>query len=155
MKKVNKKNGGFTLIEILVVIGIIAVLAAIVLVALNPARQFKQARNTQRTSNVTAILNAIGQHIADNKGVLTAEIDGTAGTFQDISDAGADLCDVLVPKYMPALPFDPNATTADCTTALTYDTGYEVDKDANGRITVKAIGENPDAAGNIDIVVTR
>ena len=46
----NKK--GFTLIEILVVIGIIAILAAIVVVAVNPARQFAEARNSQRQSNV-------------------------------------------------------------------------------------------------------
>lgn len=138
-----KKNQGFTLIEILVVIGIIAILAAIVIIAINPARQFAQARNTQRTANVNAILNAIGQFTADNKGVLPDEIDDTAGSFQDISDvdgADANLCDgtdsELVPTYLPAMLYDPLADVdADCSN---YDTGYTVDKDANERITVCA-----------------
>jgi prepilin-type N-terminal cleavage/methylation domain-containing protein len=50
---------GFTLIELVVVIGILAVLLTIVLVAINPARQFKQANDTKRRSDVNAILNAV------------------------------------------------------------------------------------------------
>src|ERR1700682_851650 len=73
-KTTKKLTQGFTLIEILVVIGIIAVLAAIVIIAINPARQLAQARDSQRTSNTNSILNAIGQRIADNKGIF-------AGTF--------------------------------------------------------------------------
>jgi len=97
-----KKNDGFTLIEILVVIGIIAVLAVIVLIAINPARQFAQARNTQRTSNVNAILNAIGQFTADNKGDLPTIPGG---------EINIALCNDLVPTYLPALPTDPDSAT--------------------------------------------
>lgn len=65
------RQAGFTLIEILVVLGIIAILAAIVIIAINPAKQFAQARNAQRQSNINAILNAIGQRISDNKGTFS------------------------------------------------------------------------------------
>lgn len=136
--KKNNQNG-FTLIEILVVIGIIAVLAAIVIIAINPARQFAQARNTQRTSDSAAILNAIGQNIADNKGVIPAAITTTAQEIK--KTGGADLCSALVPTYVPALAMDPSlansAGITDCTTD--YVTGYSVVKDSAGRITVKAL----------------
>src|ERR1035437_6835614 len=107
----SKRARGFTLIEILVVIGIIAILAAIVIIAINPARQFAQARDTQRTSDVSAISNAIGQYIADHKGIATTTITGP--DLKDISNAAvgdANLCVDLVPTYMAALPVDPNNT---------------------------------------------
>jgi type IV pilus assembly protein PilA len=146
-----KKNLGFTLIEILVVIGMIAILATIVLIAINPARQFRQGRDTQRTSNVNAILNAIGQYIADNKGNSPTAV---TTTKQDISTTGANLCAVLVPTYIPALPVDPTVTTGSVTNcAANYDSKYRVIKDAAGRITVSADGEEP--AGTDNIAVTR
>ncbi|MES3005821.1 MAG: type II secretion system protein [Patescibacteria group bacterium] len=142
------KNKGFTLIEVLVVMGILAILATIVLIAINPSRQFKQARDTQRTSNVNAILNAIGQYAADHKGTLPTDIDATP---TDISDTGADICENLVPTYMPALPADPNLTggamadgqitSAECSGVGVYDTNYQVSVDTDGRITVSAVSE--------------
>src|SRR6266550_314150 len=95
---------GFTLIELLVVIGILAVLLSIVLIAINPAKQFAQANNTKRRSDVNAILNAIDQYAADNKGALPAGIGATVTT---ISKTGADVCASLVTKYLAALPVDP------------------------------------------------
>lgn len=135
---------GFTLIEILVVIGIIAVLAAIVIIAINPSRQFAQARNSQRTANVQAILNAVGQRMADNKG-LFREVTDTVCT-SDIptttpvviaSTTAANLRPCLVPTYMAEIPVDP--TIGVPANGTTYNTGYTIFKDpTTGRITVTA-----------------
>src|SRR3972149_586779 len=97
-----KKNGGFTLIEILVVIGIIAILAVIVLIAINPARQFAQARDTQRTSNVNAILNAVGQYLADNKGVDVDNVIPDVGDPDVFSFIVRD-CLVMLSALAPSL----------------------------------------------------
>ena len=149
--KHTKLKKGFTLIEILVVIGLIAILATIVLIAINPARQFAQARNTQRVSNVNAILNAIGQNMADNKGIFTCS--GTAralpvntsatSTSQDMAAAKNDISACFVPTYISALPVDPTAPATSpyaCTpaTGSSYDSCYAVSQDANGRVIVSA-----------------
>jgi len=170
---------GFTLIEILVVIGIIAILAAVVLIAINPARQFAQARNSQRVSNVNAILNAIGQNIADNKGVFTCDttahpgavIDGTIRDIAYTAVAAVGLTDLrhcIVPTYIPEIPYDPGNPTVFTTTAphlsttnpaTDYYTGYRVTQDTTGgtgRITVCARGGVESAiSGSTEICVTR
>ncbi len=139
--------------EILVVIGMIAILATIVLVAINPTRQFQQARDSQRASNINALINAVGQYVVDNKGVLPASI---TTVKKDIGNAGADLCANLVPTYLPALPTDPSSTHKGAslkeTNCTTYDSDYSIEKDANGRITVSATPETP---GADPITITR
>lgn len=169
----NQKNvceeNGFTLIEILVVIGLIALLAAIVIVAINPAKQFAQGRNVERQSNIETILNAIGQRVADNKGTFAGsyQIGGITYTCSDISatttldvaikfsDKGTNTAGdlgCLVPTYISAALKDPQ-TTSD----VTVDSGYKLKTDGMGRITIcapKAADEKsiPDAA---EICVTR
>ncbi len=160
--RIRDKQKGFTLIEILVVIGILAVLLAIVLIAINPQQQFKQANDTQRRSDVNAILNAIGAYAAANHGQLPA---GIATTSRDlrlqnpaVPATDVDLCSALVPTYIAALPMDPLASaptggTSPCAAGTTaYDTGYTVIMSATGnRVTVSA----PDKEGTADISVTR
>jgi len=69
-----KNKRGFTLIELLVVIGILAILLAITLIAINPARQFGQANNTRRRSDILQVLNGIHQYVAETQGQLPPEL---------------------------------------------------------------------------------
>lgn len=149
---------GFTLVELLVVIGILSVLLAIVLIAINPARQFAQANDTQRRSDVNAILNAIHQYAVDHKGVPPSTI--TTDELTIAKPAGTnevDLCTLLVPTYLADLPIDPTQGTKappeqNCTGTTSYNTKYTVQKSSSdNRITVTA---TPEVSGTT-IRVTR
>jgi len=137
-----KNRKGFTLIELLVVIGILAVLLAITLIAVNPAQNLKDADDTKRRSDVNAILNAVNQYMVDNNGAAPAGVDGTPTT---IADTGQDICLLLVPTYIAALPQDPSSNNgadipaSSCSGA--YDSGYQISAVGN-RITVTAPNAN-------------
>ncbi len=152
-----KQKKGFTLIELLVVIGIIAILAGVVIIAINPARQFAQARNTQRTSNVRAILDAIGQRMADNQGVFET---GCSGALQGpvpsssvvIGSSTYNIGPCIIPTYIATLPFDPSTPGAGYVDTTNYNTQYTVVRDAvTGRITAAA----PSAELGVAISITR
>lgn len=165
----NKFQKGFTLIELLVVIGIIGILAAIVLVAVNPGRQFAQARNQQRRADLLGITNAIYQFAAEHNGNIPAttyDVNGapdytaiddcalpaTIGTGgfnlavagdRDAVGAGAADAELIVPTYIAAIPTDPSTGSA-------ADTAYTICT-VNGRLTATA----PDAELGEVITVTR
>lgn len=149
---------GFTLIEILIVVGVMAILAAIVIIAINPARQFAQARNTQRRSDVVAILDAVHQRMVDNagsfaEGTTCDALPSSASVITSTVAAGnVDLCDCLVTTYLAEMPRDPSDASAGYTDCTDYYTGYTISQDATtGRITVAA----PSAELNLTISVTR
>jgi type IV pilus assembly protein PilA len=148
------KNKGFTLVELLIVIGIIAILAGIVIVALNPARQFSQARNTQRWSNVNTLLNAVSQRYADNRGIWPTSADcaaiPTATTTIATGSGNYDIYDCIVPTYVSSLPVDPS--NGSFTDSNNYNANYQIVRSvATGRITIVA----PSAELNEAISVTR
>lgn len=137
MKKENEMMSAFTLIEVLLVIALIAILAAITIIAINPAKNFADARDTQRQSDVTQILNAVtqftsesGQDIGDLGTIATCPLVTDIVTSAPLA-GDVDLAASLVDEYLVAIPEDPTGATGN-------DTGYDICQSSNGRVTVSA-----------------
>ena len=63
-----KNNKSFTLIELLVVLALVAILSVVVVVTLNPAELIKQARDSNRLSDLSTINTALNLFSADVTG---------------------------------------------------------------------------------------
>ncbi len=134
-----RKNAlsGFTLIEILVVVALIAILAAITIIAINPAKNFADARNTQRSSDVTQILNATTQYTGEQGKSLadfgTIPLCTATPAHIGTGTGNINVATLLVPTYIVAIPKDPsNGTDAD--------TNYTICNAAAGRVQIDAPG---------------
>lgn len=152
-----KQHKGFTLMEILLVIGLLAVLAVVVFVALDPAKRFQDTRNARRTTDIQNILSAVHTYVNDTKGTFPAAITttekqiGTAATGCAIATGGCavsgatDCVDLgtALGSYLKSIPTDPNGTAAL--------TGYSIVRDANNMVTVRACN----AEGGVTILTSR
>lgn len=112
---------GFTLPEVLIVIGILAILAVIVILAVDPVARFENAHNSRRLSDLQAITSALHQYVIDHRGVFPEGLDakerqigtgqtGCAVTTSQCAVSGdrdcIDLSKTLDP-YLHGVPVDP------------------------------------------------
>ncbi len=132
MLRKSHKLPGFTLIEVLVVVALVAILASITFIAINPAKNFADARNAQRSFDVGEILSAVTQYTS-TQGNTVAGLGtiATCPTVTSLGTSGLDLSTTLVDSYIPGIPMDPSVGTAAVT-------GYNICKTATGRVTVAA-----------------
>jgi len=146
------KQKGFTLIELIIVIAVIAIISAVVFVALDPLTRFQDARDAQRWTNVSAILNAIKVDQVDNGGSYATAVSGLTADLYYVIGTAASGCDatctaqttqaacidlesgtddIVAGGYLASIPMDPSNGTA-------ANTDYYIRRATSGAITVGA-----------------
>ncbi|MDY0097480.1 MAG: prepilin-type N-terminal cleavage/methylation domain-containing protein [Candidatus Dojkabacteria bacterium] len=132
-----RKYEGFSLIEILVVVALIIILATITIVAINPAKNFRDTRNAQRSADVSQILNAITQYTSEEGNAIEdfgTITNCTLGTSDIGTDTGnINLTTILVDEYIVEIPMDPSNGTEE-------DSGYDICVTDTGRVQIDAPG---------------
>lgn len=108
---------GFTLIELIIVIGVISVLAGGLLIILNPFAQLAKARDAQRKSDLHQIKLLLEQYYNDHQRYPPIPNGGSpaAGNYGCVMPNCYDFSypintawiPELVPAYTPKLPVDP------------------------------------------------
>lgn len=103
-------RSNFSLIELLLVIGIIAILASIVIVAINPTRQLGSARDAERRAHLDEIVTAVYQYAVDHDGKFPPELTTEEQEIcvYDMPCEGV-VFDSLKEKYLPVVMRDPLA----------------------------------------------
>lgn len=102
MSFISKKQKGFTIVELLIVIVVIAILATISIVAYNGVQQ--RARDSQRKSDLAAIAKALELYRVDNGHYPPA---ASGGWCTQLSHPSIPHLRTALSLYMGQLPKDP------------------------------------------------
>lgn len=94
-KTIGHKNKSFTLVELLIVVGIVGILAGLIVAAINPNLLRQKARDANRKKDISVLSEAVGQYYADNNAYPAALTD-------------------LVPEYLTSVPSAGTQVVAYC-----------------------------------------
>lgn len=92
----NRKEKGFTIIEVLIVLAIAGLILLVVFLAV-PALQ-RNARNTQRNEDIASILGGISEFVNNNNGNIPAAI-SVSGSTLTIGGSGTNTVPVSLGFY--------------------------------------------------------
>jgi len=132
-----KTKKGFTLLELLIVIGILSILSTTVVLVINPAQLLKKARDSQRISDLNTLKTAIAYYITETSSpsigtvsntfsdVATASCFSTASGTQALTTAGLGWIPINFDGMtggspIGSLPTDPNKTAIGATPGRYY-----------------------------------
>lgn len=102
----NKKQAGFTLLELLVVGVIVLVFVAVMLILLRPMNTDAQRRNIERRLELAQIMQAIAAY-KKQTGSLPPSLTEYEVSVDNTEAGIPTLCNDLVPNYLDDLPYDP------------------------------------------------
>lgn len=168
-----RNSRGFTLVELLIVIAIIAIIASVVFVALDPLKRFRDARDSSRWRDISAVLNAIKIDQVDNGGSYMSEVanmnnneyymivGGVMNSGCDDNNANCDvavtgdghcvnLYNLVTEGYLGSVPVSPATGSTVAWDKGTVNgnegTGYVLRKDDSGILKIYACeSENSDS----------
>ncbi|TSA58047.1 type II secretion system protein [bacterium] len=132
-----KTKKGFTLLELLIVIGILSILSTTVVLVINPAQLLKKARDSRRISDLNTMKTAIAYYITETSSpsigtvsntfsdVATASCFSTASGTQALTTAGLGWIPINFDGMtggspIGSLPTDPNKTAIGATPGRYY-----------------------------------
>lgn len=75
---------GFTLLELLIVIGILAILSTTIVLVINPAELLRKARDSQRISDLNTVKTAIAYYVTETSSPSIGSL-STSQTYSDVA----------------------------------------------------------------------
>ena len=128
-KQLKSRTNAFTILELLVVIGIIAVLAVTLIALLNPGEAQKRNRDAKRLKDATVLQTVVSQYLEDGNNfgtncTTTTPCTSTAAGNVDSVTAAADAANWLggtsanLSTYAQTIPVDPFNATGTCITGI-------------------------------------
>jgi prepilin-type N-terminal cleavage/methylation domain-containing protein len=130
-KQQTNKNGGFTIIEVLIVLAIAALILLVVLLAV-PSLQ-RNARNTNRKSDVGRVASAVQTVLGNNNGQVSSVTD--ANVQAELGELGYYQSTDVTVSATAATSAGLNSTTVDSVVVYpksTCGTGAKAGKAING-----------------------